>query len=149
MPMADRLQRIRSILVVVFFTMGSRILGMVRDMLQTYVLPSAFFDAFDVAFTFPNLFRRLFGEGALSAAFIPVLKEEMEKGTDPTSPEVLELAGRWKELVEAFTGGDKGIERSLGTMFREEPDMARQQGFDPALFGYIGAAMNALSAQSK
>jgi len=83
--MADRLKRLRSILVVVFFTLGSRVLGMVRDMLQTFVLPSAFFDAFDVAFTFPNLFRRLFGEGALSAAFIPVLKEEMEKGDDAST----------------------------------------------------------------
>lgn len=78
--MADRLSRIRSILIVIFCTIGSRVLGMARDMLQAYVLPSALFDAFDVAFTFPNLFRRLFGEGALNAAFIPVLKEEMEHG---------------------------------------------------------------------
>ncbi|NOZ22254.1 MAG: murein biosynthesis integral membrane protein MurJ [Planctomycetes bacterium] len=83
--MTDRLKRIRNILVVGGLTMGSRVLGMVRDMIQAYVLPSAFFDAFDVAFTFPNLFRRLFGEGALSAAFIPVLKEEMEKGDDAST----------------------------------------------------------------
>ena len=36
--------------------------------------------AFDVAFKIPNLFRRLFGEGALSAAFIPVFTESIEKG---------------------------------------------------------------------
>lgn len=36
-------------------------------------------DAFTVAFKIPNLFRRLFGEGALSAAFIPVFTEEIEK----------------------------------------------------------------------
>jgi DNA-binding transcriptional MerR regulator len=76
------------------------------------------------------------------------VKEEMEKGTDPTSPAILVLARRWKELVEAFSGGDRGIETSLSTMYREEPDMARQQGFDPALFGYIGAAMKALEDES-
>lgn len=52
----------------------SRILGFVRD-----VLCAGFFgwvwDAFIFAFTIPNLFRRLFGEGALSAAFIPVLSD--------------------------------------------------------------------------
>jgi len=35
--------------------------------------------AFDVAFTIPNLFRRLFGEGALSAAFVPVMTETLTK----------------------------------------------------------------------
>jgi len=72
--------RLRSVSVVSASTMLSRVLGMARDMLQTHFLASAVFDAFDVAYTFPNLFRRLFGEGALSAAFIPVFKEELETG---------------------------------------------------------------------
>jgi len=67
---------IRSAGVVGSFTLLSRGLGMVRDIVIAYhfgtsLLASAFF----VAFTIPNLFRRLFGEGALSAAFIPVLIE--------------------------------------------------------------------------
>jgi putative peptidoglycan lipid II flippase len=67
---------IRSAGVVGSFTLLSRGLGMVRDIFIAYhfgtsLLASAFF----VAFTIPNLFRRLFGEGALSAAFIPVLIE--------------------------------------------------------------------------
>ncbi len=37
-------------------------------------------DAFNMAFKIPNLFRRLFGEGALSAAFVPVFSEILEKG---------------------------------------------------------------------
>ena len=56
---------------------------MVRDIVIAYyfgtsLLASAFF----VAFTIPNLFRRLFGEGALSAAFIPVLIETRAKEGD-------------------------------------------------------------------
>ncbi len=67
---------IRSAGVVGSFTLLSRGLGMARDIIIAYhfgtsLLASAFF----VAFTIPNLFRRLFGEGALSAAFIPILIE--------------------------------------------------------------------------
>lgn len=55
----------------------SRILGFVRDMLC-----SGFFgwiwDAFALAFTIPNLFRRLFGEGALSSAFIPTFSDYLQ-----------------------------------------------------------------------
>lgn len=71
---------IRSAGVVGGFTLLSRGLGMLRDVLiafwfGTSVQASAFF----VAFTIPNLFRRLFGEGALSAAFIPVLIETRKR----------------------------------------------------------------------
>jgi putative peptidoglycan lipid II flippase len=52
----------------------SRILGFVRDMLCTGFFGVAW-DAFIFAFTIPNLFRRLFGEGALSAAFIPTFSQ--------------------------------------------------------------------------
>ena len=56
--------------------MLSRVLGLAREQMMAHffgigVLKSAF----DVAFTVPNLFRRLFGEGALSSAFIPVFGE--------------------------------------------------------------------------
>jgi putative peptidoglycan lipid II flippase len=54
------------------WTMASRILGFARDMLIAFILgtgPVA--DAFFVALRLPNLFRRLFGEGAFNAAFVP------------------------------------------------------------------------------
>ena len=35
-------------------------------------------DAFNVAFRFPNLFRRLFGEGAFNSAFVPLFAQELE-----------------------------------------------------------------------
>ncbi|MEZ5926198.1 MAG: murein biosynthesis integral membrane protein MurJ [Hyphomicrobiaceae bacterium] len=60
-------------------TMISRILGFVRDIMIAAVLgtgPVA--DAFFVAFRLPNLFRRLFGEGAFNAAFVPIFAKRLE-----------------------------------------------------------------------
>jgi len=55
-----------------FFTIISRILGYVRDILIAIFLGTGLFaDAFFVAFRLPNTFRRLFAEGAFNAAFVP------------------------------------------------------------------------------
>jgi len=55
-----------------FFTLISRILGYVRDILIAIFLGTSLFaDAFFVAFRLPNTFRRLFAEGTFNAAFIP------------------------------------------------------------------------------
>lgn len=60
-------------------TMISRILGFVRDILIAAALGSGIVaDAFFVAFRFPNLFRRLFGEGAFNAAFVPLFAKRLE-----------------------------------------------------------------------
>jgi putative peptidoglycan lipid II flippase len=57
-------------------TLISRILGLLREMTKASLLgTSALSDAFSVAFMLPNLFRRLFAEGSISAAFIPTFKE--------------------------------------------------------------------------
>lgn len=59
--------------VAVFF---SRILGLVRDQVMAAYFGTSFVnDAFNVAFNIPNLLRRLFGEGALSTAFVPIYNE--------------------------------------------------------------------------
>ncbi len=58
-------------------TLTSRVLGMVREMVYMSFMGTGWVnDAFQYAFTIPNLFRRLLGEGALTAAFIPVFKEK-------------------------------------------------------------------------
>ena len=55
-----------------FFTIISRILGYIRDILIAFFLGASIFaDAFFVAFRLPNTFRRLFAEGTFNAAFIP------------------------------------------------------------------------------
>lgn len=67
-------------------TLVCRVLGMLRDMATASLLGLAsggVADAFVVAFRIPNLFRRLFGEGALTASYLPVLTAKRE-----TSPEV-------------------------------------------------------------
>jgi putative peptidoglycan lipid II flippase len=57
------------------------VLGLVRDIVTAMLLGTGLaFDAFVVAWTVPNLFRRLFGEGALSAAFIPVYSDYIDAG---------------------------------------------------------------------
>jgi len=54
----------------------SRILGLVRDQVMAAFFGTSFVnDAFNIAFNIPNLLRRLFGEGALSAAFVPIYNE--------------------------------------------------------------------------
>ncbi|MEI9959776.1 MAG: murein biosynthesis integral membrane protein MurJ [Limisphaerales bacterium] len=58
-------------------TLTSRVLGMVREVVyMNFMGVGIINDAFTYAFTIPNLFRRLLGEGALTAAFIPVFKEK-------------------------------------------------------------------------
>ncbi len=57
---------------VAALTMVSRVLGLVRDMVIVPLGGAVVADRFWTAFSVPNLFRRLFGEGALSAAFVPV-----------------------------------------------------------------------------
>ena len=59
---------------VSLLTLASRITGLVRELLMAATFgASALTDAFNVAFRIPNLFRRLFAEGAFSQAFVPVL----------------------------------------------------------------------------
>lgn len=82
----DKNTLIRSAGVVGLFTLGSRVLGLTRDVLMAGVFGTSLpMSAFVVAFTVPNLFRRLFGEGALSAAFIPVFVETRKKDGDAAS----------------------------------------------------------------
>jgi putative peptidoglycan lipid II flippase len=68
-------QMLKSSGVMGLATLISRLLGLVRE--QAYAVfmgTSAVAGAFHMAFTIPNLFRRLLGEGALTAAFIPIFK---------------------------------------------------------------------------
>ena len=54
----------------------SRIVGLVRDQVMAYFFGGSYLnDAFNVAYTIPNLLRRLFGEAALSTAFVPIYNE--------------------------------------------------------------------------
>ena len=64
-----------------FFTIISRLLGYLRDILIAIFLGAGFLaDAFFVAFRIPNTFRRLFAEGTFNAAFVPSYASEIVKG---------------------------------------------------------------------
>jgi len=62
-------------------TMVSRIAGFAREMLMSRILGAGIYtDAFYVAFRLPNTFRRLFGEGAFSAGFVPLYSQRLQSG---------------------------------------------------------------------
>lgn len=64
---------------VAVITLLSRIFGFFRDLGITSLGATRYNDAFGLAFKIPNLFRRLFGEGALASAFVPVFTDVHEK----------------------------------------------------------------------
>ena len=67
---------LRPIATVGGLTLVSRMLGFVRDILIAAILGAGLVaDCFFVAFKIPNFFRRLFAEGAFSAAFVPMFSE--------------------------------------------------------------------------
>src|SRR3984893_15343398 len=69
----------RAVATVGGFTLLSRVVGFIRDIVLSAVLGSgAVADAFFVAFKLPNFFRRLFAEGAFSAAFVPLFSRELQ-----------------------------------------------------------------------
>ena len=72
---------------------------------------------------------------------IAEVRTEMERGTDVQSPRVQELAKRWMSLVNEFSGGDAGIEKSVATMYKSEPGATERFGFDPKVWEYIRSAM--------
>jgi putative peptidoglycan lipid II flippase len=82
---------IRSSMIYSAFTLMSRVLGFARDLAVSYAMgASATFaaDAFNTAFQFPNLFRRIFAEGAFAAAFVPAYSKSLERDGERTADEL-------------------------------------------------------------
>lgn len=124
---------LRSTFVIGFYTMASRILGFIREMLLAGVLgagPVA--DIFLLAFRFPNLFRRVFAEGAFNAAFVPLYSRR--------------LAGEGREEADRFASDVlSGLTLVVGLLtvlaILAMPWLAYTFGFgkadDPELFGLL------------
>ncbi len=71
---------LKSMATVSGFTLLSRVLGLVREvLLGRYLGTGGVMDAFVAAFRFPNMFRRIFAEGAFNAAFVPLFARELEE----------------------------------------------------------------------
>ena len=118
--------------VVGFFTLLSRILGLVRDMVLATLFGSGMAaDAFFVAFRIPNLLRRLFAEGSLTISFIPIFTEYLTKKGREDAFELARvvltlltlilavvtvtgiLLSPWIVRLQAFGFGDAGIKYEL------------------------------------
>jgi len=99
---------LKSASTVSLLTLASRITGLVRDVLMASVFGvSALTDAFNVAFRIPNLFRRVFGEGAFSQAFVPVLAARKAQHGDDGARQLIDHVATllaWALLVLSVAG---------------------------------------------
>ncbi len=90
----------RDILVVAVSTVGSRFSGLLRDTVVFSLLGTGMVgSAFVTAFTIPNLFRRLLGEGALSSAMVPLFSASLEKSGRGAAFQLLNQVLTWLAAV--------------------------------------------------
>ncbi len=111
-----------------FFTLVSRVAGLVRDSVMGYYFGTGVAaDAFFVAFRIPNLLRRFVAEGAMSTAFIPVFTDYW---TTRTREEALEAAS----VLATFMAAVLAVVTALGTLF--SPQLT--SWFAPGFVGEAG-----------
>ena len=93
---------------VSLLTLASRVTGLVRDLLMAATFgANSLTDAFNVAFRIPNLFRRLFGEGAFSQAFVPALAQSREKDGEEATRRLIDSVATvlaWALLLTCVVG---------------------------------------------
>ena len=140
--------------VISLFTLASRITGLIRQLLMAAVFgASPMTDAFNVAFRIPNMFRRLFAEGAFSQAFVPVLAGMKEReGEEATRALIDQIATvlAWALVLTCVAGvlGAPWLVWAMASGLQQHPG-----GFEAAvwmtrwMFPYIGfMSMVALAA---
>lgn len=139
---------------VSLLTLASRVTGLVRDLLMAAVFgATSLTDAFNVAFRIPNLFRRLFGEGAFSQAFVPALAHSKERDGDEATHRLIDSVATvlaWALLATSAVGVIVSpiLVWALASGFKQDP-----HSFEAAvlmtrwMFPYIGfMSLVALSA---
>ncbi|HKK97319.1 MAG TPA: lipid II flippase MurJ, partial [Marivita sp.] len=85
---------ISGVLTVGFWTLMSRVLGVLREvMILAFIGPGPVMDAFVAAFRLPNMFRRFFAEGAFNASFVPMFSKRLESDQDPQGFATQALSG--------------------------------------------------------
>ena len=139
---------------VSLLTLASRVTGLARDLLMASLFgASALTDAFNVAFRIPNLFRRLFAEGAFAQAFVPVLATTKAKEGEEATRRLMAAVATvlaWVLLLTCVVGvlGAPVLVWALASGMRQSPE-----AFDAAvlmtrwMFPYIGfMSMVALAA---
>jgi putative peptidoglycan lipid II flippase len=99
---------LRTLAAISSMTMLSRLTGLLRDSLFARAFgASDYTDAYNIAFRLPNLLRRLFGEGAFSQAFVPILAEyKTQRGDAATRTLVDHVANTlvWSTVVASLIG---------------------------------------------
>jgi len=144
----------KSASTVSLWTLASRITGLVRESLLAALFgASAMTDAFNVAFRIPNLFRRLFAEGAFSQAFVPVLAATRAQHGDAATKQVVDKVATvlaWALVLTCVLGVAIApwMVWAMASGLQKDP-----QGYDAAvvmtrfMFPYIGfMSMVALSS---
>ncbi len=135
----------RSASIVSLLTLASRVLGLVRELLVASIFGASIFtDAFNVAFRIPNLFRRLFAEGAFSQAFVPVLAAARAREGDAATRSMLSHVATvlfWALVVLCIAGV---VGAPLLVWFMASGLQRYPEGYDAAvvmtrwIFPYIG-----------
>ena len=127
------------------WTLASRVTGLVREsLLAAFFGASAMTDAFNVAFRIPNLFRRLFAEGAFSQAFVPVLAASKAQHGDAATKLVVDKVATvlaWALLLTCVLGvlAAPWMVWAMASGMQKDP-----RGYDAAvvmtrfMFPYIG-----------
>ncbi len=93
-------KKLKNIGVVSLLTIASRVTGLLRDQLSAAIFgANELNSAFITAFSLPNLFRRLLGEGSLTAAFVPTLQEELHERGRSGAFALLNQVVSWLFLV--------------------------------------------------
>ena len=125
----------KSASTVSLLTLVSRITGLVRELLIASTFgASAITDAFNVAFRIPNLFRRLFAEGAFSQAFVPVLAASKANNGEAATKLVIDRVATllsWALLLTCVVGVAAApiLVWVMASGLKQEP-----RGFEAAVF---------------
>jgi putative peptidoglycan lipid II flippase len=118
---------LKSASVVSLLTLLSRITGLVRELLIASTFgASSMTDAFNVAFRIPNLFRRFFGEGAFSQAFVPVLAATKTQQGDAATRVLVDRVATvlaWTLLLLSVAGvlGAGGLVWVMASGMQQDP----------------------------
>ena len=130
-----RVSLFKSVSTVSLLTLASRITGLGRELLMASMFgASAMTDAFNVAFRIPNLFRRLFAEGAFSQAFVPVLAASKQEHGDAATHQLVDRVATllvWALLLTSVLGvaGAPILVLAMASGLQQSP-----QGFEAAVF---------------
>jgi putative peptidoglycan lipid II flippase len=124
-------------------TLLSRVVGLVREVVAAHFLGAGVVaSAFTFAFTIPNLFRKLLGEGALSAAFIPLYAQARKRGATETGEPADEFAAASVKLLAGILvvitlAGEAALLAAIFTTSSERADRVLMLKFAAVMLPYV------------